>query len=588
MTDPGRSFPGLLTSVGWTVSVLGFSFTISQARCTRATPSAKSGPSSAREVPRHEDLKLSFSPRIHAAGATPVALAIRCSAPAHAISPFIYGIGVLPMHDAPDSHQWRLGATTRRWGGNHTSRYNWLLGNAWNAGKDWFFRNVDYDRTPGPAHERFIEASLAHGLANAITLPTLGWVAKDSISYGFPVSSHGPQQAVAPEHGDMGNGVTPRGKLLPAGPPERTSVAMPPAGVGRWVQSIRARDAVRGRRGVRMYILDNEPTLWHTTHRDVHPEPVSQDELLSRTIAYATEIRRADPAAVIAGPALWGWFAYFRSGVDQVAQPAHPDRDRHGGLPLLPWWLREVAAHEQRSGVQILDVVDVHFYPQGRGIGVGLEGATDPDTAARRIRAPRSLWDPRYTDESWIAEPMRVIPRVRAWIDEFHPGLGISIGEWNFGAEGHMSGGLAVAEALGRFGEQGISSAFYWDYPADRSPAFWAFRAFRNFDGLGGRFLDESVQASSDEPMVSVFASRDAATGHLVAVLLNLDPRAPAQARLDASSCGRVVGERRFEFGGGAAGFAPVTAEPAGVALGQLTLPPYSMTVLDVRVALTP
>ena len=512
-------------------------------------------------------------------------LTIQCDGPSHPISPLVYGIGVMPNHDAVDSHEWTLGATARRWGGNHTTRYNWELGNAWSTGKDWFFRNVDYDRLPGSAHERFIERSLAHGVATALTIPTIGWVAKDTTSYGFPVSLHGPQQSVAPENHDMGNGLDARGKPVAPGPPERTSVPLPPESVARWVKAIRAKDAARGKRGVQMYILDNEPTLWSETHRDVHPDPVSYDELLSRTIAYGTAIRGADPDAVIAGPALWGWPAYFGSGVDHAAQPAHPDRDKHGGIPLLPWWLRELAAHERRAGVRILDVVDVHFYPQGRGIGVGTSGDTDPDTAARRIRATRSLWNPKYTDESWIADQMRVIPRVRTFIDENHAGLGISIGEWNFGAEGHMSGGLATAEALGRFGELGITSAFYWDYPERNSPAYWAFHAFRNFDGRGGRFLDESLAAASDDERVSIFASRDIATGRLVVVLLALDPELPVAARLDASSCGRVTAERRFSYRGGPLGFAAAPVATPQTSPATLSIPPYSMTVLDLQLA---
>ena len=33
-----------------------------------------------------------------------------------------------------------------------------------------------------------------------------------------------------------------------------------------------------------MYMLDNEPTLWNSTHRDVHPDPVGYEELLDRTL----------------------------------------------------------------------------------------------------------------------------------------------------------------------------------------------------------------------------------------------------------------------------------------------------------------
>ncbi len=510
-------------------------------------------------------------------------LVVRCDLPVHAISPLIYGMGSRPMHHEP--HAWLLGASARRWGGNHTTRYNWEHGNAWNTGKDWFFKNVDYDGALGPAHLRFIDENAKHRVATALTVPIIGWVAKDTVSYGFPVSVHGAQQSSESGHADVGNGVDARGRPLASGPPERTSVPMSPASVGRWVRSIRQRDAARGSRSVQMYILDNEPMLWHETHRDVHPEPVSYKELLARTIAYATEIRRADPDAIIAGPALWGWLAYFGSGVDHVARRAHPDRDAHGGVPFLAWYLRELAAHERRTGMRLLDVVDVHFYPQGEQVGIGEAGGTDAATAALRLRSTRSLWDPEYEDESWIAEKMQVIPRIQAWIAEHYPGRGLSIGEWNFGAERHMSGGLAVAETLGRFGERGVTSAFYWDYPEADSPAFWAFRAFRNFDRKGGRFLDNSVPTRSHDARVSLFASRDATGQHVVLVLLALDPKIAVEATLDLSTCGAVLGERRFVYSGGAQGFAPSTPNRAAPHPPSVELPPYSITVLDLLVA---
>ena len=509
---------------------------------------------------------------------------LRCDAAPRAISPWIYGIGVQPQRDT--ASQWALGATVRRWGGNHTTRYNWQLGNAWNTGKDWYFKNVDYDASPRPAHQRFIDDGAAHGLATFMTVPIIGWVAKDTISYGFPVSVFGAQQRAEPGVSDVGSGVSPAGRLLAPGPPERTSVPMPPEVVGQWVRSNRARD-LPGKRGVVAYFLDNEPTLWSETHRDVHPAPVSYDELLARTLAYASAIRAADPGALIAGPALWGWTALFGSGVDKAAHPAHPDRDAHGGVPLLPWWLGEVAAEEARTGVRLLDLVDVHFYPQGPGIGVGLLGGTDPDTAARRIRSTRALWDPTYEDESWIDDEVRLLPRLTQWIAERRPGLGISIGEYNFGAEAHMSGGLAVAEALGRFGALGVTSAFYWDHPPPGSPAARAFDAYRNYDGAGGHFLDLSVPASSSRPLVSAFASRDASREHMVVVLLGLDPRAAHEARLDASTCGRLVARKTYAFAGEGAGFRPTQPTPgssAGAEIGVF-VPPYSMTVLELSFA---
>jgi len=502
----------------------------------------------------------------------PLRMTVDCAGRASPISPLIYGIGP----GDPGS----LGATARRWGGNPSTRYNWESGNAWNSGSDWFFRNTNYSGKAGPEWERWIEESRRHGMASVITLPTIGWVAKDTTSYSFPVSILGPQQAVAPENPDMGNGIGRDGRPLTPLPPERTSVPAPPEFIVRWVKAIREKDPSRNVQG---YILDNEPTLWNATHRDVHPEPVSYDELLERTLRYGTAVRKADPQAVIAGPAAWGWSAYFYSAKDlHRSLGLHPDRLLHGNVPLLPWWLRRVREHERKTGVRLIDMLDVHFYPQSN-VGIATGGGTDAATAARRIRSTRALWDPGYVDESWINEPVRLIPRLREWIAENAPGLGISIGEYNFGAEGHMSGGLALAEALGRFGQNGVDSAFYWFSPPDRSPAFYAFRAFRNFDGKGGHFLDQSVPARSDAPLASIFASRDAVGGHLVVLVLNFDPEAEAEASIDLASCGKVKLQRIFSYRGAPEGFAELAPGAQDKSPLRQRLPPYSMTVLDLE-----
>ena len=503
------------------------------------------------------------------------AYVFNCAAPNQLISPLIYGIaggGTLPV---------AVGATASRWGGNPTSRYNWEL-NTWSHGKDWYFRNTGGE--PGVSYDQTLVENQAHGVKTAFTLPMLDWVAKDSTSYSFPVSVFGPQQSTGWDLPDSGNGVRPDGRLMTPGTPMRTSVPSTPDSIERWVRQIREKDRTRGRT-VDSYILDNEPMLWNSTHRDVHPEPTTYDELLEKTIAYGSVVRRADPEVKIAGPAEWGWLAYHYSAKDVAAGVwLRPDRRQHGDEPLIPWYLRKVGEYEQRTGTRILDILDVHFYPVGNGIGIGTGGETDPATAARRIRSTRSLWDPTYTDESWINERMRVLPLLREWIAAYHPGLKISIGEWNFGAESHMSGGLATAEALGRFGLEGVTSAYYWTSPAERSPAFWAFRAFRNFDGGGAQFLDWSVPVEGQAPYASVFASRDNEGRHLVAVVLNLASAARLSLRIQPHGCGTVATARAFTYTGGEAGFVNLAVSSTTDAVNA-TVAPYSITVLDLGTA---
>ncbi|MFL5582815.1 MAG: glycoside hydrolase family 44 protein, partial [Gemmatimonadaceae bacterium] len=519
-----------------------------------------------------------------AASADPGALRIDCAAGARPISPMIYGVAFDFMRDARDAYVWRMRPGARRWGGNPASRFNWRDGHAWNMASDWYFRNVNYTGRDAFSYRDFLDSNRVRGVATSLTVPMLDWVAAADSGHSFSVRLDGAQQYADPDVPDAGNGVAADGSLIRV-PPERASVPSSPGSVGAWAAAIRARrDSGGWGRDVQTYILDNEPMLWNSTHRDVHPEPVSYDELLERTIRYGTAIRRADPGALIAGPAAWGWPGYFFSAVDaQRGFWLRPDRLRHGNVPLLPWYLRRLREHERRTGVRVLDVVDVHFYPMGAGVG-GDDGARDPETAARRIRATRALWDSTYVDESWIDEPVRLIPRLREWIAREYPGRGISIGEWSFGAPTHMSGGLAAAEALGRFGQLGLHSAFYWTYPPEDSPAFHAFRAFRDYDGRGAAFLDWSVPTRA-APGLSLFASRDSAATRLVAVLLNPDPERAAVARVDHASCGTAAGRRLFTYAGAAGGLRPDSSVAATGAAFGVTLPPYSINVVEITLA---
>jgi hypothetical protein len=499
-----------------------------------------------------------------------VRLAVRCDKPALAINPLIYGIA---------AGVWSTGETGHRIGGNPMSRHNWEL-KTWNTGSDWYFRNVKSDT----GLDDWLNEASERKVKMALQVPMLGWVAKDGSSVSFPRSRYGKQQKQDPHHSEAGNGLDPDGKPLTSPPPTQTSVAAPPELIKKWITNIRAADEQRGVRRVHVYILDNEPNLWNSTHRDVHPDPLTYDELLERTIRYGTAIRDADTEAVIAGPAEWGWSGYFFSARDTAAGALlRPDRRLHGDVPLLPWYLQQLAAHERRTGKRILDLVDVHFYPQAEGVH---SDRSDPETSALRLRSTRAFWDPNYLDESWINDRVNLIPRVRDWIADNYPGRGIAIGEWSFGGEKHISGALAIAEVLGRFGQQGVTAAFYWRVIEAETPAYYAFRAFRNYDGQGGRFLDLSVptEESSD---VSLFASRDEARSRLVLVALNLNPASRADANLALTGCGEVVSRRVFAYESGSKALAALPAPsgaadaPSPGAIGLL-LPPYSLSIVEL------
>jgi hypothetical protein len=126
-----------------------------------------------------------------------------------------------------------------------------------------------------------------------------------------------------------------------------------------------------------------------------------------------------------------------------------------------------------------------------------------------------------------------------------------------------------------------LDAAFYWGELKEPSPAFWAFRAFRNFDGKGGRFLDLSVPVQETRA-VSLFASRDAATNHAVLVLVNQQLDANTTAEVDLRECGRVTAAQLYRFGADSKALAAapsrITAEGVSAELEAA-----SFAVLDLQ-----
>ncbi|MBK8046145.1 MAG: hypothetical protein IPK16_02840 [Anaerolineales bacterium] len=250
-------------------------------------------------------------------------------------------------------------------------------------------------------------------------------------------------------------------------------------------------------------------------------------EFRDRTIAYAAAVKAADPSAELAGPVVMGWTYYWYGAYDgQREDWATPDdRLANGDTPFAPWYLRELKRYEETHGTRLLDYFDLHYYPQAPGVSLSPAGGAT--TQALRLRSTRSLWDPTYVDESWIADAgpdggiVRLLPRMKEWVAKNYPGTKLAITEYNWGALDHINGALAQAEVLGIFGREGLDLATLWAPPTSTQPGAFAYRMFRNYDGHGGRFGETSVHAhSADAAQLGAFAAQRQ-DGALTLMLIN-------------------------------------------------------------------
>jgi hypothetical protein len=64
-------------------------------------------------------------------------------------------------------------------------------------------------------------------------------------------------------------------------------------------------------------------------------------------------------------------------------------------------------------------------------------------------------------DESWIAQNVRLIPRMKELIASKCPALKLAITEYEWGGDNIITGALAQVEILGIFGREGESAKFH-------------------------------------------------------------------------------------------------------------------------------
>jgi PKD repeat protein len=455
---------------------------------------------------------------------TPVTVSVDANANRHAISPLVYGVAYGTSTTLAD-----LNSPLNRYGGNNASRYNWQL-NADNRDFDWYFESIaDASALAGERGDTFIAQSKAAGAQAMLTLPMLDWVAKLGANRGklasFSQAKYGAQTGNdAQWYPDAGNGVLKAtGQNITGNDPNDANVPNSTALQQGWVQHLVSQWGNASGAGLKYYILDNEHSIWQSTHRDVHPVGATMDEIRQRMIDYATMVKNVDPAATVVGPEEWGWSGYFYSGYDQQYGAAHnwccyPDRAAHGNWDYLPWLLDQLHQNEVSTGKRLLDVFSVHWYPQGGEFG----NDTSTTMQLLRNRSTRSLWDPNYVDATWINDKVQLIPRIRNWVATYYPGLQTAITEYNWGAESHINGATTQADIYGIFGREGLDMATRWTTPDPSTPTYKAMKIWRNYDGNKSTFGDTSVSASVPNPdNLSAFAATRTSDGAMTVMVIS-------------------------------------------------------------------
>ncbi len=489
---------------------------------------------------------------------------------------FYTGVSGAPLH-----------LTLDRAGGNRWTEYNWET-NASNAGSDFLYENDAFltsSTTPAEAVRGFVAADQSLGMASVMTVQLQGLVSADESG---PVNTTNP-----PDMTRFKQVIDKKSTITPAAFTETPSTTDANVYMDEFLWSMDQK--IPGIFGANAPLptfvsLDNEPELWNSTHLEVQSaNPVSSDNYIAKTITLTKALKDQFPKVVIFGPVHYGFAGIYNW---QGELSATPD-----GTNWFPdKYLPAIKTASDGYGKPLVDVYDFHWYSEATDGSTRVTNLSGSNLTAAQVQAivqsPRSLWDPTFTENSWITndvlgEPIKLLPRLQAKIDAEFPGTRISITEYENGGDNHIAGTIAQADNLGVFGTQNVFAATLW--PLGNCPYILAgFRAFRGFDGATASFGDTSLKAtSSNVQNVAVYASSDSTkTGRFVFVAINraTSPQAAAITGVTLSGTASVY-QMTGSSAQGQNSIHPVLVQqiPVNSSSLTMTLPALSVSTIEVQ-----
>ncbi|MEM7682020.1 MAG: glycoside hydrolase family 44 protein [Planctomycetota bacterium] len=501
-----------------------------------------------------------------------IVIQIDAAGPTTPVSPYVYGIDA-DSAEAPD------GVRLQRFGDRRWTTYNWET-NASNGGSAEGHRNdgrLSESDSPGAAVAARVLAAWRQGDAALVTVPLVGWVSGDKAG---PVREGAPRELRF--HRSLARNPSAFGV-----DPDPDDQAVYQDEFVHWAQTVLGAGPDRPL----WFALDYQPDLWPQAHPRVHSAPTRYDELAELAVEYASAIKSVAPDTLVFAPGVSGYAA---------AMTLRDAPDALGRGAFLPWYLEQLSEGRRGEARRLVDVIDVHHLSEARAdddTRVTFGGAEDhgPAVAQARLHAARSLYDPTYAEDSPLVqdrldgEPLALLPRLRATLAEHKPEAQLAIGAYSFGGAGHISGGVAQAEALGAMASQGVFASS-WRRMENRfgllDYVMGAFALYTDYNGQGAGFGDRALATTTESPdKIAAFASLDSDRPDvMVAVLIN---RTDSSQRVELDFAGGFAWSRsaRFEMRDGQPAPAPgrgevrILEKTGGT---RLVLPPVSVTVLEL------
>lgn len=253
--------------------------------------------------------------------------------------------------------------------------------------------------------------------------------------------------------------------------------------------------------------MDNEMEIWSGTHSDL-PLTVTQQFLVERYLDVAKKAKKAWKDIKLTGPVAaneWQW-----CGVD-----SDPNAAEERNYCWLEYFIKKVAEAQKASGVKLLDVLDIHWYPAEK-------------TYEDRINWHRVFFDTTYVypgangikkvnggwDNSIVKE--FIFQRLNDWMNAYfgkNHGIGLGLTETDLTTDDAMLTALIYASFLGTFMDNGVELFTPWSWGDGMDEVAHLFIRY------GHEFRVAST--SSNDSLVSAYSSVTESQDSMTIILVN-------------------------------------------------------------------
>ncbi len=519
-----------------------------------------------------------------------ITVTIDAKGPKKPVSPYIYGRN----NSLYDGFNSQVSAATwtkyrdsglrmfREGGGNNSTKYNWRK--KLSSHPDWYNNVYPHD---WDISAKSLQQNLP-GTQGMYTFPLLGRVAGNrnnnfndwaynrsqwwegcgqNLAGGGTVNPAGTGKALQEGNPDL---------YLDPWPPDSATAILKhwfgPEGIGLDTNSFRC------------WSMDNEPEIWNGTHDDVMPVQISAGEFMQRYFETAKKARALYPGIKLSGPVPaneWQWYNWNGNAVS------------YGGKSYvwLEYFIKRVADEQKATGIRLLDLLDIHFYPH--------ETAPAEILQTHRIFFDRNYIYPGHNGVhriggGWNSSINKeyIFERCREWLEKYiGPGHGVTFAVTESSVDGNapvMVKTVWYASMLGEFARQGVEVFTPWDW---RPGMYEVAHLFTRYG-----FASSLPALSTDEVTVSAYPSVNEAADSMTVVLVNrsLDQARTVDLHLkNFSLSSAILPVRQLK---NLTGETFVSRQQNALATGtvlaggdtvSLTLPPLSVTSLTMAGTVT-